>query len=107
MKDKRGTTYKFGTTAAARQSDPADATRTFKWVLEEMRDTNDNYVRYEYFKDAGQIYPWKVKYTGSGTTGKMAVLTGRNFIGIDISAEYLDIARQRINAQLPLLESAA
>lgn len=35
---------------------------------------------------------------GSGTTGKMAVLTERRFIGIDISAEYVDIACRRIEA---------
>jgi len=33
---------------------------------------------------------------GSGTTGKMAVKLERNFIGIEISAEYLDIAQRRI-----------
>ena len=33
---------------------------------------------------------------GSGTTGKMALLHGRRFIGIDISAEYIEIARQRL-----------
>ena len=33
---------------------------------------------------------------GSGTTGKMALLNGRRFIGIDISAEYIEIARQRL-----------
>ena len=34
---------------------------------------------------------------GSGTTGKQAVLLGRDFIGIDISAEYIEgIARPRI-----------
>ncbi|MXX50690.1 MAG: site-specific DNA-methyltransferase [Chloroflexi bacterium] len=33
---------------------------------------------------------------GSGTTGKMALLHGRNFIGIDISPEYIEIARQRL-----------
>jgi DNA modification methylase len=33
---------------------------------------------------------------GSGTTGKMAVLNNRDFIGIEISQEYLEIAKQRI-----------
>ena len=33
---------------------------------------------------------------GSGTTGKMALLKGRRFIGIDVSADYIDIARQRL-----------
>ncbi|MCY3979334.1 MAG: site-specific DNA-methyltransferase [Chloroflexi bacterium] len=34
---------------------------------------------------------------GSGTTGKMALLNDREFIGIDISAEYIEIARQRLS----------
>lgn len=33
---------------------------------------------------------------GSGTTCKMAMLHGREYIGIDISSEYIEIARQRI-----------
>ena len=35
---------------------------------------------------------------GSGTTGKMALLSDREFTGIDISPEYIDIARQRLAA---------
>jgi len=34
---------------------------------------------------------------GSGTTCKMAKMTGRNFIGIDISKEYCQIAEDRIS----------
>ena len=33
---------------------------------------------------------------GSGTTGKMALLNNRRFIGVDISAEYIAIAKERI-----------
>ena len=33
---------------------------------------------------------------GSGTTIKMAILTGRQAIGIDTSAEYVELARRRI-----------
>ncbi len=33
---------------------------------------------------------------GSGTTGKMALLHDRQFIGIDISPEYIEIARRRL-----------
>ncbi len=66
--DKQGTKYKFGYSAATRQDNPSDSTKVFKWMLEEVRDTNDNYVRYEYFKDAGQIYPLRVIYTGNATT---------------------------------------
>ena len=36
-------------------------------------------------------------FMGSGTTGKMAKKLNRNFIGIEISQEYLDIARKRID----------
>jgi DNA modification methylase len=39
-------------------------------------------------------------FSGSGTTGKMAVLNRRHFIGIDISPEYVEIARKRITAAL-------
>ena len=35
---------------------------------------------------------------GSGTTGKMALVHGRRFIGVDISAEYIAIAKERIRA---------
>lgn len=35
---------------------------------------------------------------GSGTTGKMALSNDREFIGIDISAEYIEIARERLTS---------
>lgn len=35
-------------------------------------------------------------FLGSGTTGKMAVLAGRDFVGCDISAEYIRMSRERI-----------
>jgi len=37
-------------------------------------------------------------FTGSGSTGKAAVLEGFNFIGIEQSAEYVEIAKARIEA---------
>jgi DNA modification methylase len=42
-------------------------------------------------------------FMGSGTTGKMAKELGRPFLGIDISAEYAEIARKRIAATNPPL----
>ena len=36
-------------------------------------------------------------FMGSGTTGKMAILNGRDFIGIEKVKEYYDIALKRIN----------
>lgn len=35
-------------------------------------------------------------FLGSGTTAKMALLEGRNYCGIDISEEYCEIARHRL-----------
>lgn len=36
-------------------------------------------------------------FSGSGTTAKVALLEGRNYLGLDISSEYCEIAKQRIN----------
>lgn len=41
-------------------------------------------------------------FMGSGTTGKVAVALGRNFIGIEISPKYFDIAKKRISDQMCL-----
>ncbi|MEK7562232.1 MAG: toxin TcdB middle/N-terminal domain-containing protein, partial [Patescibacteria group bacterium] len=65
---KNGTQYKFGYDAVSRQDDLANANNVYKWMLQEVRDTNDNYISYSYFKDAGQIYPSAIKYTGKGST---------------------------------------
>lgn len=35
---------------------------------------------------------------GSGTTCKMAYLNGRHYIGVDISSDYVEIAKQRLEA---------
>jgi DNA modification methylase len=39
-------------------------------------------------------------FSGSGTTAKMALKNGRKFIGIEISEEYMEIARKRIGQVL-------
>jgi len=41
-------------------------------------------------------------FMGSGTTGKMALLNKRNYIGSEISKEYCDIAEKRINENQPI-----
>jgi len=43
-------------------------------------------------------------FCGSGSTGRGAILEGMSFIGIDLDAEYLEIARRRINACLTPME---
>ncbi|HZW97996.1 MAG TPA: site-specific DNA-methyltransferase, partial [Bacillota bacterium] len=35
-------------------------------------------------------------FMGSGTTGKMALLNSRNFIGIELDEKYFNIAKERI-----------
>lgn len=40
-------------------------------------------------------------FTGSGSTGKAAILEGFRFIGIEREAEYVEIARARIEAVMP------
>lgn len=36
-------------------------------------------------------------FSGSGTTGKMALKNGRNYIGLDINEDYLSVAERRVS----------
>lgn len=42
-------------------------------------------------------------FNGAGTTGLAAIKTGRNYIGIELNAEYLTITRNRFQKYYPLL----
>jgi virulence plasmid B protein len=66
--DKVGTKYTFGTSTGSRLDNPSNSAQIYKWQLTEIRDTNNNYITYSYFKDSGQILPSQVIYTGNGTT---------------------------------------
>jgi site-specific DNA-methyltransferase (adenine-specific) len=46
-------------------------------------------------------------FMGSGSTGKAAVKEGFNFIGIEREAEYLEIAKARIEADQPNASTAS
>jgi hypothetical protein len=37
-------------------------------MIEEIRDTNNNFIRFEYVKTGNQVYPSKIFYTGNGST---------------------------------------
>lgn len=41
-------------------------------------------------------------FVGSGTTGVVALRHGRNFVGIDLSPEYCEMARNRIDSDCPI-----
>jgi len=66
--DKLGTRYTFGTTTAARHVATSTPDNVYAWMLEEVRDTNDNFIRFEYTKDSNEIYASKITYTGHGST---------------------------------------
>ena len=66
--DKDGLTYKLGYSSSTQVYDPAQPTHTAMWMLEEQRDTNNNFISYGYVKDSNQIYPDVITYTGSGST---------------------------------------
>jgi len=66
--DKAGVVYKFGHSTTTRQDNATNTSEVYKWMLEEVRDKNDNYVSYEYYKDGGEIYPDTITYTGHDTT---------------------------------------
>src|SRR3989344_1798966 len=63
---KDGTKYIYGVDDASRQNDPQNPDNVYKWMLKEIRDANDNYISFSYVKDAGQIYPSVITYTGNG-----------------------------------------
>ena len=44
-------------------------------------------------------------FAGSGTTGVVALRHGRSFVGIELSAEYALLGRQRIISDAPLLNA--
>ena len=46
-------------------------------------------------------------FTGSGTTGVVALRHGRTFIGIEVSPEYVELARQRITNDSPMFNTVA
>lgn len=67
LKTKTGTKYTFGSTDDSRLSNPADASKVFRWHLTRQEDKNGNFVSYEYTKQNGQVYPLVIKYSGNGT----------------------------------------
>ncbi len=67
MTDKNGTQFIYGLTANSQQSDPNNSAHVYRWMLEQVKDTNSNSISYSYFKDSGQIYPSSTVYTSNGS----------------------------------------
>ena len=65
--DRNGTRYSFGLTSQSRQGDATTTSHVFRWMVDTIQDANGNFIKYEYEKDGGQIYPKYIKYTGYGT----------------------------------------
>jgi YD repeat-containing protein len=75
MYDKNGTRYTFGASTDAQVNASASSTQIYKWMLTEIKDTNNNLVRYIYTKNNSQVYPSQIVYTGndSGDPGIFTV----------------------------------
>ncbi len=65
IKTKDGITHTFGETASSRQDDPGNSQKIYQWLLTRSEDPHGNTVEYEYFKDAGNIYPKRISYTNT------------------------------------------
>lgn len=68
--DKKGTKYTFGASTTAQLYAMTSPSNVYRWKLEEIRDSNNNYITYFYERDSetNQIYPKRILYTGSGST---------------------------------------
>ncbi|MFH0838443.1 MAG: RHS repeat-associated core domain-containing protein [Patescibacteria group bacterium] len=65
--DKQGNRYTFGATEEGRHFDPVDPNRTSEWMLEEIRDPNDNFIKFTYQRLDNKLYPNEILYTGHGS----------------------------------------
>ncbi|MEW6585135.1 MAG: SpvB/TcaC N-terminal domain-containing protein [Nitrospirota bacterium] len=65
---KNGTKHRYGHSSASRQ-DFEGGVKIFRWCLDEVRDTNGNYMTILYDKDInnGEIYIEEIRYTGNGS----------------------------------------
>jgi len=60
-----GKIIKYGQTLQARQE---NSNGVFKWFIENVQDSNGNYIQYQYqAQDQGQNYIEEIEYTGNGS----------------------------------------
>ncbi|PIR97164.1 MAG: hypothetical protein COT91_03035, partial [Candidatus Doudnabacteria bacterium CG10_big_fil_rev_8_21_14_0_10_41_10] len=101
VRDKQGITYTFGSATSTRQDNASSTDQIFKWMLDEARDTNDNYIKYTYYKENGQIYPDQITYTGHDTTDGIFTVNflreSGNYAATTTSAGFPVKTKQRID----------
>src|SRR5262249_32320149 len=101
--DKKGTRYLYGSDDTGRQYDTTTgtSTQTYKWMLQEVRDTNGNYIKYTYKRDNNELYPSTIVYTGNGSTDGPAVISfatsTRSDIGISNAPDFKVTTNYRIS----------
>ncbi|QHP67453.1 hypothetical protein EI171_08440 [Bradyrhizobium sp. LCT2] len=91
MYDKKGNKYTFGADDSGRMYDTGAgaSTNTFKWMLQEIRDTNGNYIKYTYNRDNNQLYPYQIIYTGNGSTDGIFAISFTTTARPDTRASYI------------------
>jgi hypothetical protein len=88
--DKSGTKYTYGSDDSGRMYDTSTgtSTNTYKWMLQEIRDTNGNYIKYQYNRDNNELYPYKITYTGNGSTDGIDTVTFATSTRTDVRISY-------------------
>lgn len=101
-------TNDYGQTSAKRARDEVSVVKKDKidyniWFMNVAKSKYTNSAPFPEELAERHIISWSNKddivfdpFVGSGTTGKMAILNNRNFIGIDISEEYCKMSKERI-----------
>jgi hypothetical protein len=101
--DKSGTRYLYGSDDTGRMYDTntGTSTETYKWMLQEVRDTNNNYIKYTYLRDGNVLYPYKITYTGYNTTDGPFIITfatsSRPDLRINYDAGFVATTSSRIS----------
>jgi Salmonella virulence plasmid 65kDa B protein len=88
--DRKGTRYLFGSDDSGRIYDTSSgtSTKTYKWMLQEVRDTNNNYIKYTYLRDGNQLYPYHITYTGYGSTDGPFTIAFATSTRTDVKVDY-------------------
>src|SRR5262249_52471657 len=88
--DKKGTKYTYGSDDTGRMYDTTTgtSTRTSRWYLQEIRDTNDNYVKYTYNRDNNVLYPYTITYTGHGSSDGISTVSFATSTRPDVRFSY-------------------